>query len=93
MIIERATLVLITVIAVLVGGWAAWSAAQSGHDALTIGSLVYGAVAGLLAKVFGGSAIAVIVRSLALLLGGVLGIVATLLLGSGAGIHLTPTTT
>ncbi|MFF4741294.1 hypothetical protein ACFY2W_36235 [Streptomyces sp. NPDC001262] len=92
MIIERSTLVFVTVVASLVAGWAAWAAARSGHDAVTVGSLVYGAVAALLAKVFGGSAVGVIVRSLLLLAGGVLGTVASLLLHCGASIRLTPTT-
>ncbi|MFD0353633.1 hypothetical protein ACFVHW_07770 [Streptomyces sp. NPDC127110] len=89
---ERSTLVFITLIAALVGGWAAWAAAKGGHDPVTAGSVVYGVVAGGLAKLFGGAATVTVVRSLLLIVGGVLGVVASLLLGRAAGIHLTPTT-
>ncbi|MFD9684085.1 hypothetical protein ACFWAD_29755 [Rhodococcus sp. NPDC059969] len=80
MSIERSTLAFITLIAALVGAWAAWTAAKGGqHDPLTVGSVVYGVVAGGLAKLFGGGATVTVARSL--------------LLGRAAGIHLTPTTT
>ncbi|MFJ3205833.1 hypothetical protein [Streptomyces sp. NPDC086989] len=92
MSIERSTLAFITLIASLVGAWAAWTAAKGGHDPMTVGSVVYGVVAGGLAKLFGGGATVTVVRSLLLLVGGVLGMVASLLLGRSAGIYLTPTT-
>lgn len=90
--IERPTLAFITVIAALVGGWAAWSAAEAGNDAAVVGGLVYTLVAGVLAKFFGGSAVAVIVRSVLLLAGGTLALAASLLLSRGADIRLAPTT-
>ncbi|NXY94466.1 hypothetical protein HYE82_08685 [Streptomyces sp. BR123] len=89
--IERSTLMFITVIAALVGAWAAWTA-KAGHDPVTVGSIVYGVVAGGLAKLFRGGATATVVRSLLLIVGGVLGLVASLLLGRAAGIYLTPST-
>jgi len=88
--IDRPTLTFITVIAALVGGWAAWSAAKAGQDAASVGGTVYALVAGVLAKVFGCSAFGVLFRSVFLLVGGVFAVVALLLLGGGAGI-LAPT--
>ncbi|MET9956306.1 hypothetical protein ABZ135_32830 [Streptomyces sp. NPDC006339] len=90
--IDRPTLTFITVIAALVGGWAAWSAAKAGNDAASVGGVVYALVAGALAKVFGGSSFAVVFRSVFLIVGGVFALVASVLLGSCAGIRLTPTT-
>ncbi|MER5809904.1 hypothetical protein ABT143_17240 [Streptomyces sp. NPDC002033] len=90
--IERSTLVFITLIATLAGAWAAWTAAKDGHDPVTVGSVVYGVVAGGLAKLFRGGATVTVVRSLLLIVGGVLGFVASLLLGRAAGIYLTPST-
>ncbi|MEJ8654905.1 hypothetical protein WKI65_44415 [Streptomyces sp. MS1.AVA.3] len=92
MSIERSTLAFITVIAALVGGWAAWSAAKAGHDAASVGGVVYVLVAGVLAKLFGGSAVAVIARSVLLVVGGVFAVLAALLLSRSADIRLTPTT-
>lgn len=92
MSIERSTLAFITLVASLVGAWAAWTAAKGGHDPVTVGSVVYGVVAGGLAKLFGGGAAVTVARSLFLLAGGVLGVMASVLLGRAAGIYLTPTT-
>jgi hypothetical protein len=83
------TLILITVIAAVAGGWAAWSSASGGGDPLVVGLAVYGLAAGLLGRVFGGPAIATTARSLLLLAGGVLGVLAVVLLGRvGVGLTL-----
>ncbi len=84
--IDRPTLTFITVIAALVGGWAAWSAAKAGQDAASVGGVVYALVAGVLAKFFGLSAIGVLLRSVFLLVGGAFAVVAVVLLGGGAGV-------
>jgi hypothetical protein len=90
MFIERSTLTLITVVAALAGGLAAWWAVRSGHDAVVFAPVAYAVTAGVLGRFFGGAGLVTAARSLLLLVGGVLGVTASLLLAV-IGIRLVPT--
>ncbi|WP_043271958.1 hypothetical protein [Streptomyces sp. CT34] len=57
-----------------------------------MGGVAYVLVAGVLAKLFGGSAVTVIARSVLLVVGGVFAVLASLLLSRSADIRLAATT-